>query len=101
MGNWSIAIEVAEIQDRMNLKTTYYNYASHVESIGEFTAAINQWEDWLWVLVSVLLQLRDEKSDTHHLKFTRMLLDEPDELQEFIMKGKDKYIQCDNVFPPM
>ena len=40
-GEWSRAIEVAETQDRMNLKTTYYNYANHVESIGEYTAAIN------------------------------------------------------------
>ena len=27
-----------------------YNYASHVESIGEFTAAINWWEDWSCIM---------------------------------------------------
>ena len=28
-----------------------------------------------------------------------MLLDDPDELQEYIMKSKDKCVHCDNVSP--
>ena len=35
------AVEVAELNDRMHLKTTYYNYGKHAEGIGELTAAIN------------------------------------------------------------
>ncbi|XP_065898421.1 intraflagellar transport protein 140 homolog isoform X2 [Dysidea avara] len=73
-GQWSRAIEVAETQDRMNLKTTYYNYGNHVESIGELSAAINCYE----------------KSETHCYEVPRMLLDDPDELQEYVMKSKDK-----------
>lgn len=29
-----------------------------------------------------------------------MLLDDPDELQEYILKSKDKCVQCDNVSLP-
>jgi intraflagellar transport protein 140 len=31
---WDKAIQVAEMQDRIHLKTTYYNYAKHLEFIG-------------------------------------------------------------------
>lgn len=31
---WDKAIQVAETQDRIHLKTTYYNYAKHLEFIG-------------------------------------------------------------------
>ena len=41
-----------------------------------------------------------EKSDTHHFEVPRMLLDDPDELQEYIMKSKDKCVLCDNVPHP-
>ena len=41
-----------------------------------------------------------EKSDTHHFEVPRMLLDDPDELQEYIMKSKDKCVHYDNVSPP-
>lgn len=34
------AIEVAELQDRIHLRTTYYNYAKHLESTGNIAAAI-------------------------------------------------------------
>ena len=29
-----------------------------------------------------------------------MLLDDPDELQEYIIKSKDKYVHCENLSPP-
>jgi intraflagellar transport protein 140 len=32
---WDKAIQVAETQDRIHLKTTYYNYAKHLEFIGK------------------------------------------------------------------
>lgn len=34
------AVEVAELQDRIHLRTTYYNYAKHLESTGNISAAI-------------------------------------------------------------
>ena len=34
------AIEVAELQDRIHLRTTYYNYAKHLEATGNIPAAI-------------------------------------------------------------
>ena len=45
------ALEVAESQDRINLRTTYYNYAKHLESLGEVSSAIAAYE----------------KSETHRL----------------------------------
>ena len=37
------AVEVAELQDRIHLRTTYYNYAKHLESTGNISAAIVKW----------------------------------------------------------
>lgn len=37
---FSQAIEVAELHDRIHLRTTYYNYAKHLESTGNISAAI-------------------------------------------------------------
>ena len=39
---------------------------------------------------SLFIMCSYEKSDTHHFEVPRMLLDDPDELQEYIMKSKDK-----------
>lgn len=36
------AVEVAELHDRMHLKTTYYNLAKSSEALGEVQAAINR-----------------------------------------------------------
>ena len=33
-----------------------------------------------------------EKSETHCYEVPRMLLDDPDELQEYVMKSKDKCV---------
>lgn len=34
---------MAELQDRIHLRTTYYNYAKHLESTGNVSAAIVKW----------------------------------------------------------
>ena len=34
------AMETAEMYDRIHLRTTYYNYAKHLEAKGELTEAI-------------------------------------------------------------
>ena len=37
-GVWSKALEVAESNDRIHLRSTHYNYAKHLESKGTETA---------------------------------------------------------------
>ena len=51
-------MEVAEVHDRMHLKTTHYAYAKHAEALGEYPAAISRLERdgcvclWGFVLVN-------------------------------------------------
>ena len=44
------ALETAEMYDRIHLRTTYYNYAKHLEESGDPGAAIPQYvyvlADW-------------------------------------------------------
>ncbi|XP_048575888.1 intraflagellar transport protein 140 homolog isoform X2 [Nematostella vectensis] len=74
---WTKAIEVAELHDRIHLRTTYYNYAKHLESMGNMSAAIVNYE----------------KSDTHRFEVPRMLLDDPHQLEAYILKTKDKELR--------
>lgn len=39
-GQWQQALETAESRDRIHLRTTYYNYAKYLESMGERTQAL-------------------------------------------------------------
>lgn len=39
---WQKAIETAEAHDRVHLRTTYYNYAKHLEATGEQSLALTQ-----------------------------------------------------------
>lgn len=39
-GQWQQALETAESRDRIHLRTTYYNYAKYLESMGEKTHAL-------------------------------------------------------------
>ncbi|XP_022250207.1 LOW QUALITY PROTEIN: intraflagellar transport protein 140 homolog [Limulus polyphemus] len=73
-GQWGKALEVAEHNDRVHLRTTYYNYAQHLEAKGDITAAIPLYE----------------KSETHHFEVPRMLFEEPRALEAYILKSKDK-----------
>lgn len=43
-GEWEKAVQVAKEYDRIHLRTTHYNYAKHLESIGDFAESINQYE---------------------------------------------------------
>lgn len=38
---WQKAVEVAETHDRVHLRTTYYNYAKHLEATAEHNMALN------------------------------------------------------------
>ncbi|XP_070580461.1 intraflagellar transport protein 140 homolog isoform X2 [Ptychodera flava] len=76
-GQWSKAMECAELHDRIHLRTTYYNYAKHLEAKGDINGAIPNYE----------------KSDTHRFEVPRMLFDEPQALEAYIMKTKDKALR--------
>ncbi|KAM4697334.1 intraflagellar transport protein 140 homolog [Rhinophrynus dorsalis] len=73
-GQWQKAIETAENHDRVHLRTTYYNYAKHLEATGERNVSLTYYE----------------KSDTHRFEVPRMLLDDPQALEIYINKMKDK-----------
>lgn len=45
MGRWQEAIAVATKHDRIHLKTTHYNHAKHLESMGELQGAIGAYEE--------------------------------------------------------
>lgn len=76
-GQWGKAMETAELRDRIHLRTTYYNYAKHLEAKGDFNGAIPNYE----------------KSDTHRFEVPRMLFEEPQALEAYIMKNKDKALR--------
>ncbi|XP_059152845.1 intraflagellar transport protein 140 homolog [Physella acuta] len=73
-GQWQKALETAEMYDRIHLRTTFYNYARHLEDEGDTTAAIPNYE----------------KSETHKFEVPRMLIDDPDQLEAYVNKTQDK-----------
>ncbi|XP_019615052.1 PREDICTED: intraflagellar transport protein 140 homolog [Branchiostoma belcheri] len=74
---WSKALETAEAHDRIHLRTTYYHFAKHLESQGDVLGAVPNYE----------------KSDTHRFEVPRMLFDDPQSLEAYIMKTKDKALR--------
>ena len=58
-GQWERALEVATAHDRIHLRTTHFQYAKHLETMGDFRAAIKHYE----------------ASDTHRFEVPRMLFD--------------------------
>lgn len=64
-GRWKDALRICARHDRINLKTTHYLYAKYLESMGETSAAIQNYE----------------KSQTHKTEVPRMLFD-TDHLQD-------------------
>ncbi|KAF6734703.1 Intraflagellar transport-like protein 140 [Oryzias melastigma] len=75
-GQWQQALETAEVQDRIHLRSTYYNYAKYLESMGDQIQAITFYE----------------KSDTHRVEVPRMLQDDTPSLEVYVSKTKDKSI---------
>jgi intraflagellar transport protein 140 len=72
---WEKAIKLCEQHRRIQLKTTYHAYAKNLESQKKIPEAIDMYE----------------KAETHRYEVPRMLLDEPDQLQAYVVKKKDKY----------
>ncbi|CAN9508578.1 unnamed protein product [Ophioblennius macclurei] len=75
-GRWQEALETAEVHDRTHLRTTYYNYAKYLESMGNKSLALTYYE----------------KSDTHRVEVPRMLQDDTQSLEVYVNKMKDKNI---------
>lgn len=73
---WQQALGTAESHDRIHLRTTYYNYAKYLESMGDKTQALVYYE----------------KSDTHRVEVPRMLQDDTPSLEIYVNKMKDKSI---------
>ncbi|KAM4819952.1 intraflagellar transport protein 140 homolog [Thomomys bottae] len=71
---WPKAVEVAELHDRIHLRTTYYNYAKHLEASAHCGLALSYYE----------------KSDTHRFEVPRMLGEDLQSLELYINKMKDK-----------
>ncbi|XP_039102700.1 intraflagellar transport protein 140 homolog [Hyaena hyaena] len=71
---WQKAVEVAELRDRIHLRTTYYNYARHLEAGADRGLALSHYE----------------KSDTHRFEVPRMLSEDPQSLELYVNKMKDK-----------
>uniref|UniRef100_A0A8D0HMH8 Intraflagellar transport protein 140 homolog n=1 Tax=Sphenodon punctatus TaxID=8508 RepID=A0A8D0HMH8_SPHPU len=71
---WQKAIEIAETHDRIHLRTTYYNYAKHLEATSERNLALSYYE----------------KSDTHRFEVPRMLSEDLQALEIYVNKMKDK-----------
>ncbi|XP_068161175.1 intraflagellar transport protein 140 homolog isoform X2 [Antennarius striatus] len=75
-GQWQQALDTAEKNDRIHLRTTYYNYAKYLESTGNKSHALTYYE----------------KSDTHRVEVPRMLQDDTSSLEIYVSKMKDKNI---------
>ncbi|NXA13871.1 IF140 protein, partial [Sapayoa aenigma] len=71
---WHKAIETAEAQDRVHLRTTCYNYAKHLEAAGEQSLALTHYE----------------RSDTHRFEVPRMLSEDLQALENYVNNMKDK-----------
>ncbi|KAM7151138.1 intraflagellar transport protein 140 homolog isoform 5-T7 [Macrochelys suwanniensis] len=71
---WQKAMELAETHDRVHLRTTYYNYAKHLEATAECNLALSYYE----------------KSDTHRFEVPRMLSEDLQALELYVNKMKDK-----------
>lgn len=73
-GRWSDALELARSQDRVNLRSTYYNYAKHLESLGNEAEAISNYE----------------LSGTQAFEVPRMLFEDLPALEQYVQDSKSK-----------
>eukprot|EP00698_Gefionella_okellyi_P002980 TRINITY_DN12813_c0_g1_i1.p1 TRINITY_DN12813_c0_g1~~TRINITY_DN12813_c0_g1_i1.p1 ORF type:complete len:1394 (-),score=371.65 TRINITY_DN12813_c0_g1_i1:33-4172(-) len=75
-GKWDRAIKTAETHDRIHLRTTHFSHAKHLESIGDVTHAIKEYE----------------LAEAHRREVPRMLfeLDRTDELGKYVTASGDK-----------
>ena len=75
-GQWEKALSVAKTNDRIHLRTTYYQYARYLESIGETAQAVKYYE----------------LADAHRYEVPRMLFESQNfsQLESYISEKRDK-----------
>ena len=78
-GQWDKALEVAVAEDRINLRTTHFKYAQYLETVGDTTAAIKNYE----------------ASETHRRQVPRMLFAAQrfEDLEAYIRADGDERVQ--------
>ena len=87
------AVEVAELNDRLHLKNTYYNLAKYSESIGEIKSAIKRYSIINFnVSLVIIYACSYEQSGTHRFEVVRMLINDPEDLSEYNLRAQDKYV---------
>jgi len=74
-GEWEKAIGIAKSKDRIHLRTTYFNYAQHLEALGNVQEALRHYE----------------LSETARTEAPRLLcsLGDYDELENYISQAQD------------
>ncbi len=75
-GKWNLALEIADSNDRIHLKTTHHQYGKYLESIGDTSGAIRNFE----------------RADSYKNEVPRMLFDQGrmEDLEDYIMQGNDQ-----------
>eukprot|EP01002_Notosolenus_urceolatus_P015452 NODE_7_length_4446_cov_23.596543_g6_i0.p1 GENE.NODE_7_length_4446_cov_23.596543_g6_i0~~NODE_7_length_4446_cov_23.596543_g6_i0.p1 ORF type:complete len:1437 (-),score=556.32 NODE_7_length_4446_cov_23.596543_g6_i0:134-4204(-) len=75
-GKWDLALQTTDRSDRIHLRSVHYQYARHLEAIGDVDAAIKQYE----------------LSQNHRYELPRMLYDlqRLPQLELYIQQSKDK-----------
>ena len=76
-GQWNKALDVCENNDRIHLRNTYYNYAKHLEAMGDLPSAVPMYE----------------RSETYKFEVPRMLFDDMVMLESYVMKTEDPAIK--------
>ena len=76
-GQWDKALEIANTHDRIHLRSTFYNYAKHLEKKGDISSAIHNYE----------------KSGTHRFEVPRLLFEDWNILEAYIQKSNDKELK--------
>ena len=75
--NWQKALEVAEKHDRIHVRSTFYNYAKHLESKYEIGSAITYYE----------------KSGTSKFEVPRLLFEDWHSLESYVDRSEDKSVK--------
>lgn len=74
---WQKALDIAEKQDRIHMRSTYYNYAKHLESKYDVGGAIAYYE----------------KSGTSKFEVPRVLFEDWNSLQSYVDRTDDKSLK--------
>ena len=80
-GQWDKALEVAENGDRIHLRSSFYNFAKHLESKNDIPGAIQNYE----------------RSGTHRFEVPRLLFEDWNVLETYVQvreSYQEIHLQC-------